>query len=161
MKRSSLPLAAAFLGLLAARAGGAPLGLEVGLEVGADGLVGADGPELHLQPQVRFAFSDSGFEAGLAWELPVYPEANPGSVEAWEELAFVLPGLAARVGNDNLVILDSGDVEGYLYAIGEHGVGAFSSSSSSNSGMRRSCGPTRCRASPASGRWDPGRWGSR
>jgi hypothetical protein len=121
-----LLVTAPILGLLAAgKAASAPLGLELSLETGANELQNSEEWEWYLRPEAQYAFGDTGLRAGLAWEFPVLPEVDPGGIEAWQEYEITLPGVVLQLGNDNIAQLKPFALEGYLYAIGAHGLGDF------------------------------------
>jgi len=111
--------------LVVLNVGAAPIGLDLGLEMGAADTLTEEDFQIYVQPQVSYALGDTGFRAGFAWEVPILPEADIGTLEAWEEYEILVPRIVVTIGNDNALSLDSADLEGYLYSIAGYSIGDF------------------------------------
>jgi len=94
--------------------------------VGGTGLQSPEDYEIYVQPELEYSLFDTGLTTGLAWEIPVLPDATIGSLESLTELEVVLSGLAVTAGNSTTVDLESSGVEGYAYASAAHALGDFS-----------------------------------
>ena len=97
------------------------------LETGATDMLGVeDELQMYIQPELVYALGATGFTAGLAWEIPFYPQIEVGTLEGRIEFETVLPGLVLTAGNETAVVVEDGEVEGLLYVAGGHAMGDFS-----------------------------------
>jgi hypothetical protein len=87
-------------------AGAAPSGLDLCIEVGGADILIQEDFQIYVQPQVNYAFGDSGL-----------PEVDIGTIEGWVEYEILIPRLLVTIGDDNALTLESLDLEGYLYSI--------------------------------------------
>lgn len=124
MKRLSITAMILFA-IIGPKVVAAPLGLDLGLEMGAAEMLAEEDFQIYVQPQVSYAFGDTGFSSGLAWEVPIIPEVSIGTMEAWEEYEILVPRLLLTIGNNNALTLDSVEFEGYLYTIAGYRLGDF------------------------------------
>jgi hypothetical protein len=113
--------------LLSIVAGAAPVGMVATLETGAtDMLEVEDELQMYIQPELVYALGATGLTAGLAWEIPFYPQTEVGTLEGRIEFQTVLPGLVLTAGNETAVVLEDWEVEGLMYVVGGHSMGDFS-----------------------------------
>jgi hypothetical protein len=73
----------------------------VGLELGAADIPIEEDFQFYVQPQVEYAIGNTGFSAGLAWEIPLLPDS-----ETPQFLIDALPGLSfdADLGPGSLTV---------------------------------------------------------
>jgi hypothetical protein len=103
----------------------APVGLDIGLEAGVADIPIEEDREFYVQPEIGYAIGDTGLRSGFAWEIPLLPQAEIGTLEGWLEYEILIPRLLLTFGNNTALILESTEFEGYVYTIGEYSLGNF------------------------------------
>jgi hypothetical protein len=111
--------------LVTPHAEAAPVGLDLGLEAGVADIPIEEDRQFYVQPQASYAIGDTGLKTGLAWEIPLLPQVEIGTLEVWFEYEVLIPRLVLTFGNDTALSLESTEFEGYVYTIGEYNLGSF------------------------------------
>jgi hypothetical protein len=73
---------AGFFVLASMAAAAGPIGMVAAVETGAtDMLEAEDEIGMYVQPELIYALGATGISAGLAWEIPFYPQPEVGTLE--------------------------------------------------------------------------------